>query len=156
MVVIFHYNLIILKINQVANVCVFFFVFPIQTDKINEENRPAEELSGSQRITKIITDEFPHYFAIISRVRREVHAVGPDGAIINSTVVPRVQATFTEGALTKRIKVDIQVRILSLINKFISPSLFHHYYCVKYHLLSQLSLLLSLYMQSNLYMLSLY
>lgn len=62
------------------------------------------------RLTRIVTREFPRYFAIISRIRQEVHAVGPDGTTVNSQVVPRVQAIFTEGALTKRIKIGLQVR----------------------------------------------
>lgn len=63
-----------------------------------------------QRLTRIVTTDFPQYFAIISRIRQEVHAVGPDGTTVNSQVVPRVQAIFTEGALTKRIKIGLQVR----------------------------------------------
>lgn len=74
-----------------------------------------------KRLTRIVTNEFPQYFAIISRVRQEVHPVGPDGSTVDSQVVDRVQAIFTEGALTKRIKIGLQVRIslslsLSLID----------------------------------------
>lgn len=73
-----------------------------------------ENVDGSghneKRLTRIITNEFPQYFAIISRIRQEVHVVGPDGLTVNSQVVPRVQAIFTEGALTKRIKIGLQVR----------------------------------------------
>lgn len=65
---------------------------------------------ASNRITRILTTEFPQYFAIITRIRQEVHAIGPEGGMVNSTVVPQVQAVFPEGALTKRIKVGLQVR----------------------------------------------
>ena len=65
---------------------------------------------ASDRITRIVTTEFPHYFAVITRIRQEIHAIGPEGGIINSTVVPSVQAIFPEGALTKKIKVGLQVR----------------------------------------------
>ena len=65
---------------------------------------------ASDRITRIITTEFPHYFAVITRLRQEIHAIGPEGGIINSNVVPTVQAIFPEGALTKKIKVGLQVR----------------------------------------------
>lgn len=64
---------------------------------------------SSNRITRIVTTDFPNYFAIVTRIRQEVHAVGPEGGIITSTVVPQVQAIFPEGALTKKIKVGLQV-----------------------------------------------
>lgn len=63
-----------------------------------------------KRLTRIVTDEFPQYFAIISRVRQQVHSVGPEGSTVGSENVPKVQAIFTEGALTKRIKIGLQVR----------------------------------------------
>lgn len=64
---------------------------------------------ASDRITRIVTSDFPHYFAVITRIRQEIHAIGPDGGIINSNVVPQVQAIFPDGALTKKIKVGLQV-----------------------------------------------
>lgn len=62
-----------------------------------------------RRLTRIVTHEFPQYFAIISRVRQQSHTVGPDGLTVSSDSVPKVQAIFTEGALTKRIKIGLQV-----------------------------------------------
>ncbi len=56
-----------------------------------------------------MTTDFPQYFALVSRIRQEVHAVGPEGGMVSSTVVPQVQAVFPQGALTKRIKVGLQV-----------------------------------------------
>lgn len=64
---------------------------------------------ASDRITRIVTSDFPHYFAVITRIRQEIHAIGPEGGIINSNVVPQVQAIFPDGALTKKIKVGLQV-----------------------------------------------
>lgn len=64
---------------------------------------------NSNRITRILTTDFPQYFAIITRIRQEIHAIGPEGGILSSTVVPQVQAIFPEGALTKKIKVGLQV-----------------------------------------------
>lgn len=86
----------------------------------NEENRVDESADESmlsngnqqqqeKRLTRIITNEFPQYFAIISRVKQQIHLVGADGLTVNSNSVPKVQATFTEGALTKRIKIGLQV-----------------------------------------------
>ena len=74
----------------------------------------AEELY-QKRITRILTTDFPHYFAIVTRVRQESNTVGPDGGMIASTVIPQVQAVFPEGALTKHIKVGLQVTFLQLL-----------------------------------------
>lgn len=69
----------------------------------------AEELY-QRRITRIITTDFPQYFAVVSRIREESSYVGREGGMLSSTVVPQVQAQFPEGALTKQIKVGLQVR----------------------------------------------
>ncbi|XP_054713101.1 ankyrin-2-like isoform X4 [Uloborus diversus] len=74
-----------------------------------EELSAIEDLSTS-RITRILTTDFPQYFAIVTRVRQEVHAIGPEGGMVSSTVVPQVQAIFPEGALTKKIKVGLQAQ----------------------------------------------
>lgn len=63
------------------------------------------------RITSIVTNDFPHYFAVVSRIRQEVHAIGPEGGMVSSSVVPQVQAVFPPGALTKKIKVGLQVKL---------------------------------------------
>lgn len=68
----------------------------------------AEELQA-KRIARILTTDFPRYFAVVSRVRQESSNVGPAGGVLSSTVVPQVQAVFTEGALTKNIKVGLNV-----------------------------------------------
>jgi hypothetical protein len=67
------------------------------------------EYTGT-RVTRILTNDFPQYFALISRVRQQVHAIGPEGGILADEVCPQVQAIFPPGALTKRIKVGIQVQ----------------------------------------------
>lgn len=69
----------------------------------------AREDLSTDRITRILTTDFPQYFAIITRIRQEVHVIGPEGGMVSSTVVPQVQAIFPEGALTKKIKVGLQV-----------------------------------------------
>lgn len=70
----------------------------------------AREDLSTDRITRILTTDFPQYFAIITRIRQEVHVIGPEGGMVSSTVVPQVQAIFPEGALTKKIKVGLQVK----------------------------------------------
>lgn len=69
-----------------------------------------DELGGG-RICRFVTYDFPQYFAVISRIRQEVHAIGPEGGMVSSTVVPQVQAVFPQGALTKKIKVGLQVNL---------------------------------------------
>lgn len=60
------------------------------------------------RITRIITNDFPKYFALVSRVRHETHAVSEVGGVISSTIVPKAQAVFPEKALQKKIKLSLQ------------------------------------------------
>lgn len=63
----------------------------------------------TNRITRILTNDFPMYFAIVTRIHQETHTIGPEGGMVSSTVVPQVQAVFPEGALTKKIRVGLQV-----------------------------------------------
>ncbi|XP_047739260.1 centrosomal protein of 290 kDa isoform X8 [Hyalella azteca] len=77
-----------------------------------EELKQLDDLNTS-RITRILTTDFPQYFAIVTRIRQEVHAIGPDGGMVSSTVVPQVQAVFPQGALTKKIKVGLQAQPIS-------------------------------------------
>ncbi|XP_077206822.1 ankyrin-3 isoform X40 [Paroedura picta] len=76
---------------------------------MNEELDSAEELE-KKRICRIITKDFPQYFAVVSRIKQESNQIGPEGGILSSTTVPRVQASFPEGALTKRIRVGLQAQ----------------------------------------------
>lgn len=66
---------------------------------------------GGGRVCRFVTYDFPQYFAVVSRIRQEVHAIGPEGGMVSSTVVPQVQAVFPQGALTKKIKVGLQVNL---------------------------------------------
>ncbi|XP_078258793.1 ankyrin-2-like isoform X2 [Rhinoraja longicauda] len=68
-----------------------------------------EELDR-KRICRIVTRDFPQYFAVVSRVRQDSNLIGPEGGVLSSTVVPPVQAVFPEGALTKRIRVGLQAQ----------------------------------------------
>ncbi|XP_070384944.1 uncharacterized protein [Dermacentor albipictus] len=83
--------------------------------EVLNESFEGEELSAledlqTNRIVRILTTDFPQYFAVVSRTRQEVHAVGPEGGLLSSTVVPQVQAIFPEGALTKKIRVGLQAQ----------------------------------------------
>uniref|UniRef100_A0A8C7ZX22 Ankyrin 3 n=1 Tax=Oryzias sinensis TaxID=183150 RepID=A0A8C7ZX22_9TELE len=76
---------------------------------MDEELDSTEELER-KRICRIITKDFPQYFAVISRIRQETHHMGPEGGTLCSCSVPLVQASFPEGALTKKIKVGLQAQ----------------------------------------------
>uniref|UniRef100_A0A8C6YD64 Ankyrin 3 n=1 Tax=Naja naja TaxID=35670 RepID=A0A8C6YD64_NAJNA len=76
---------------------------------MNEELDSVEELE-KKRICRIVTKDFPQYFAVVSRIKQESNQIGPEGGILSSTTLPRVQAAFPEGALTKRIRVGLQAQ----------------------------------------------
>ncbi|XP_032047263.1 ankyrin-3 isoform X14 [Aythya fuligula] len=76
---------------------------------MDEELDSVEELE-KKRICRIVTKDFPQYFAVVSRIKQESNQIGPEGGVLSSTTVPRVQAAFPEGALTKRIRVGLQAQ----------------------------------------------
>ncbi|KAG7498074.1 ankyrin-2 isoform X13 [Solea senegalensis] len=80
---------------------------------MDEELDTPEELER-KRICRIITRDFPQYFAVVSRVKQDSNLIGPEGGILSSTVVPQVQAVFPEGALTKRIRVGLQAQPVNI------------------------------------------
>ncbi|XP_039677685.1 ankyrin-2b isoform X13 [Perca fluviatilis] len=80
---------------------------------MDEELDTPEELER-KRICRIITRDFPQYFAVVSRIKQDSNLIGPEGGILSSTVVLQVQAVFPEGALTKRIRVGLQAQPVSV------------------------------------------
>ncbi|XP_055085359.1 ankyrin-3-like isoform X4 [Periophthalmus magnuspinnatus] len=76
---------------------------------MDEELDSAEELE-KKRICRIVTKDFPQYFAVVSRIRQETNHMGPEGGTLCSRSLPLVQASFPEGALTKKIKVGLQAQ----------------------------------------------
>nr|XP_033811838.1 ankyrin-2 isoform X25 [Geotrypetes seraphini] len=85
-------------------------------DELNEILNGMDEVLDSpeelekKRICRIITRDFPQYFAVVSRIKQDSNLIGPEGGLLSSTVVPQVQAVFPEGALTKRIRVGLQAQ----------------------------------------------
>ncbi|KAM8852491.1 ankyrin-3-like isoform 7-T7 [Synchiropus picturatus] len=73
-----------------------------------ELDSPAE--LEKKRICRIVTSDFPQYFAVVSRIKQESSHVGPDGGVLSSSTVPMVAASFPQGALTKRIRVGLQAQ----------------------------------------------
>ncbi|KAG9484950.1 hypothetical protein GDO78_008192 [Eleutherodactylus coqui] len=82
---------------------------PAGAQFLGEELDSSEELE-KKRICRIVTKDFPQYFAVVSRIKQESNQIGPEGGVLKSTTVPRVQASFPEGALTKRIRVGLQAQ----------------------------------------------
>lgn len=84
------------------------------SEKILTDANPLEDLNTS-RIVRIVTQNVPHFFAVVSRIRQEVHAIGPEGGTVFSMAVPQVQAIFPAHALTKKIRVGVQAQPVDLI-----------------------------------------
>ncbi|MED6269542.1 hypothetical protein CHARACLAT_000552 [Characodon lateralis] len=76
---------------------------------MDEEMDSLEELE-KKRICRIITRDFPQYFAVVSRIKQESNHMGPDGGILSCSTVNMVRASFPQGALTKRIRVGLQAQ----------------------------------------------
>ncbi|XP_035724087.1 ankyrin-2-like [Vespa mandarinia] len=79
---------------------------------LNTPHDPQMNAAHSGRITRIITTDFPQYFAIVTRIKQEVHVIGAEGGILMSSVANDVQAVFPPGALTKKIKVGLQAHVI--------------------------------------------
>ncbi|XP_077350732.1 ankyrin-3-like isoform X17 [Festucalex cinctus] len=73
-----------------------------------ELDSPAE--LEKKRICRIVSRDFPQYFAVVSRIKQESNHMGPDGGVLSSSTVPMVQASFPQGALTKKIRVGLQAQ----------------------------------------------
>ncbi|XP_053094446.1 ankyrin-3 isoform X29 [Pangasianodon hypophthalmus] len=90
--------------------------YDCKTEALNELlNGMDEELDSMEdlekkRICRIITKDFPQYFAVVSRIKQETNHMGPEGGVLSSMTVPQVQASFPEGALTKKIRVGLQTQ----------------------------------------------
>ncbi|XP_072559732.1 ankyrin-1 isoform X43 [Paramormyrops kingsleyae] len=76
---------------------------------MDEELDSPDELE-KKRICRIMTKDFPQYFAVVSRIKQESNQMGPEGGVLSSMTVPLVQASFPEGALTKKIRVGLQAQ----------------------------------------------
>ncbi|KAL6102025.1 ank3 [Pungitius sinensis] len=83
-------------------------LFDLLTGMDEELDSPAE--LEKKRICRIVTSDFPQYFAVVSRIKQESNHMGPDGGMLSSSTVPMVQASFPQGALTKKIRVGLQAQ----------------------------------------------
>ena len=70
---------------------------------------PAEKLYERQ-VVRIVTSDFPRYFAVVTRYRHESKVIGAEGDVISSKVIPQVQVVFPKNAIqNKNIRVALQV-----------------------------------------------
>uniref|UniRef100_A0A6Q2XA74 ZU5 domain-containing protein n=1 Tax=Esox lucius TaxID=8010 RepID=A0A6Q2XA74_ESOLU len=76
---------------------------------MDEDLESHEELE-KKRIRRIISTDFPLYFAVVSRVQQESDLIGPEGGQLTSKLVPHVQAIFPETAVTKRVRLGLQAQ----------------------------------------------
>uniref|UniRef100_A0A8C0UHM1 Ankyrin 1 n=1 Tax=Cyanistes caeruleus TaxID=156563 RepID=A0A8C0UHM1_CYACU len=63
-----------------------------------------------KRVCRIITTDFPLYFVVMSRICQDCDMIGPEGGCLKSTLVPMVQATFPDTAVTKRVRLALQAQ----------------------------------------------
>ncbi|XP_059346630.1 ankyrin-1 isoform X2 [Ammospiza nelsoni] len=76
---------------------------------MDEELESQEELD-KKRVCRIITTDFPLYFVVMSRICQDCDMIGPEGGCLKSTLVPMVQATFPDAAVTKRVRLALQAQ----------------------------------------------
>uniref|UniRef100_H3AVS9 Ankyrin-1 n=1 Tax=Latimeria chalumnae TaxID=7897 RepID=H3AVS9_LATCH len=76
---------------------------------MDEELESLQELE-KKRIRRIISTDFPMYFAVVSRIRQESDYIGPEGGVLTSKLIPKVQAAFPETAVTKRVRLELQAQ----------------------------------------------
>eukprot|EP00069_Balaena_mysticetus_P016268 bmy_09722T0 len=76
---------------------------------MDEELGSLEELE-KKRVCRIVTTDFPLYFVIMSRLYQDYDTIGPEGGSLKSKLVPLVQATFPENAVTKKVKLALQAQ----------------------------------------------
>ncbi|NXD65143.1 ANK1 protein, partial [Eolophus roseicapillus] len=76
---------------------------------MDEELESLEDLD-KKRVCRIITTDFPLYFVVMSRICQDCDNIGPEGGCLKSTLVPMVQATFPDTAVTKRVRLALQAQ----------------------------------------------
>ncbi|UJR15901.1 hypothetical protein I4U23_002824 [Adineta vaga] len=82
-------------------------------DTVDSEDLQNSEELQSRRITRIITNDFPRFFALITRMRQEAQFIDEQGGQLASSIIPTIQAHIPEKALQKRIRVSLHVLPIS-------------------------------------------
>ena len=80
---------------------------------MDAELKENEYQSGT--MARIVTKDFPMYFAIITRPQLNTAVISPGGGVVSSKVIPQVQAVFPPDAVVRSIKVALQVTMFTVI-----------------------------------------
>ncbi|XP_047425299.1 ankyrin-1 isoform X10 [Mugil cephalus] len=75
-----------------------------------DEDLESQEELEKKRIRRIISTDFPLYFAVVSRIQQESDLIGPEGGRLTTKLVPHVEAIFPETAVTKRVRLGLQAQ----------------------------------------------
>ncbi|XP_077479804.1 uncharacterized protein ank1b isoform X11 [Stigmatopora argus] len=75
-----------------------------------DEDLESQEELEKKRIRRIISTDFPLYFAVVSRIQQESDLIGPEGGRLSCKLVPHVEAIFPETAVTKRVRLGLQAQ----------------------------------------------
>lgn len=96
----------------------FFVFFIIPLHILPSTDLESQDELDKKRIRRIISTDFPLYFAVVSRIQQESDLIGPEGGRLTTKLVPQVEAIFPETAVTKRVRLGLQVRSASgIINE---------------------------------------
>ncbi|XP_069774149.1 ankyrin-1-like isoform X1 [Narcine bancroftii] len=76
---------------------------------MDEDLDSPEELER-KRICRIVSMDFPLYFAIVSHIRQDTEWIGSEGRVVSSSLVPKVQTTFPPSAVIKRVRLGLQAQ----------------------------------------------
>ncbi|XP_067857341.1 ankyrin-1-like isoform X19 [Heptranchias perlo] len=75
-----------------------------------DEDLDCPEELERKRICRIVSMDFPLYFAVVSRIRQDSEWIGPEGGVLSSTHVPKVQTSFPASAVIKRVRLGLQAQ----------------------------------------------
>ncbi|KAM9337868.1 uncharacterized protein ank1b [Symphorus nematophorus] len=75
-----------------------------------DEDLESQDELEKKRIRRLISTDFPLYFAVVSRIQQESDLIGPEGGRLTSKLVPQVEAIFPETAVTKRVRLGLQAQ----------------------------------------------
>uniref|UniRef100_A0A672PPK8 Ankyrin-1-like n=1 Tax=Sinocyclocheilus grahami TaxID=75366 RepID=A0A672PPK8_SINGR len=89
---------------------IYFNIFIFLHPQIPDFQIVSQEELEKKRIRRIISTDFPLYFAVVSRIQQENDLIGPEGGSLTSKLVPLVQANFPETAVTKRVRLGLQAQ----------------------------------------------
>ncbi|XP_065062598.1 ankyrin-3-like isoform X3 [Rhopilema esculentum] len=91
----------------------------IQSEGIDEEafgempSSPEHGYKSGRQFVKIVSQDLPERFAVVSRPRKEKFLMFPEGGVIKSCVLPKAQVIFKETSLNTSTKVILQIQFVN-------------------------------------------